>query len=161
MNAIQKQQLLQNVNQIDLVVLKSILDQGFITLDEFKEAGLDYNKVEELDSINKIKEQVTFNASEKQNVLNAINNNQSTVDEIQMNLSNGIITLADLQQSTNLSPKSIQLLTNLNSAGRTTIFSWHCTATNGSAWNGIEKRRDDSKLATNSWISFKTSTGSV
>ena len=122
MNAIQKQQLLQNVNQIDIAVLKSILDQGYITLDEFKEAGLDYNKVEELDSINKIKEQVTVNASEKQNVLNAINNNQSTVDEIQMNLSNGIITIADLQQSTNLSPKSIQLLVNLNTAGRTTIF---------------------------------------
>ena len=41
MNAIQKQQLLQNVNQIDIAVLKSILDQGFITLDEFKEAGID------------------------------------------------------------------------------------------------------------------------
>jgi hypothetical protein len=122
MNAITKQQLLQNVNTIELTVIKSILDQGFISLDEFKEAGLDYNKIEELESLNKETENTTNKESEKQNVLSAINNNQSTIDEIQMYLSNGILTIEDLQQRTNLSHKSIQLLVNLNTAGRTTIF---------------------------------------
>lgn len=122
MNAIQKQQLLQNVNQLDLAVIKRILDQGHISLDEFKDAGLDSLKVEELEAVNKTIKKVEENEYEKTNFLNSINSNHTTVDEIQMNLANGLITITDLQQHTNLSQKTIQLLVNLNTSGRTTIF---------------------------------------
>lgn len=122
MNAIQKQQLLQNANQLDLAVIKRILDQGHISLEEFKDAGLDFDKIEELESVNKTIKKVEENEYEKTNFLNSINLNHSTVDEIQMNLSNGLITISDLQQQTNLSQKTIQLLVNLNTSGRTTIF---------------------------------------
>lgn len=122
MNAIQKQQLLQNVNQLDLAVIKRILDQGHISLDEFKDAGLDSLKVEELEAVNKSIKKVEENEYEKTNFLNSINSNHTTVDEIQMNLANGLITISDLQQHTNLSQKTIQLLVNLNTSGRTTIF---------------------------------------
>jgi hypothetical protein len=122
MNAIQKQQLLQNANQLDLAVIKRILDQGHISLEEFKDAGLDFDKIDELESVNKTIKKVEENEYEKTNFLNSINLNQSTVDEIQMNLSNGLITISDLQQHTNLSQKTIQLLVNLNTSGRTTIF---------------------------------------
>lgn len=122
MNAIQKQQLLQNANQLDLAVIKRILDQGHISLEEFKDAGLDFDKIEELESVNKTIKKVEENEYEKTNFLNSINLNHSTVDEIQMNLSNGLIAISDLQQQTNLSQKTIQLLVNLNTSGRTTIF---------------------------------------
>ena len=122
MNAIQKQQLLQNANQLDLAVIKRILDQGHISLEEFKDAGLDFDKIEELESVNKTIKKVEENEYEKTNFLNSINLNHTTVDEIQMNLANGLITISDLQQQTNLSQKTIQLLVNLNTSGRTTIF---------------------------------------
>lgn len=122
MNAIQKQQLLQNANQLDLAVIKRILDQGHISLEEFKDAGLDFDKIEELESVNKTIKKVEENEYEKTNFLNSINLNHTTVDEIQMNLANGLITILDLQQQTNLSQKTIQLLVNLNTSGRTTIF---------------------------------------
>ena len=122
MNSIQKQQLLQNVNQLDLHVLKNILEQGFISLDEFSEAGLDYEKLDQLNSLKKADENDSVKTSQKQAILSAINNNQSTVDEIHMNLMNGSISIEDLQLSTNLSLKTLQLISHLNTGGRTTIF---------------------------------------
>jgi hypothetical protein len=122
MNSVQKQQLLQNVNQLDLHVLKNILEQGFISVDEFSEAGLEYDKLEQLNSLVKAKEADGMKTSQKQSILSAINNNQSTVEEIQMNLANGSISIEDLQNSTNLLPKTLQLISHLNTGGRSTIF---------------------------------------
>jgi hypothetical protein len=122
MNPVQKQQLLQNVNQLDLHVLKNILEQGFISVDEFSEAGLEYEKLEQLNSIIQAKEADGMKTSQKQSILLAINNNQSTVEEIQMNLANGSISIEDLKNATNLPPKTLQLISHLNTGGRATIF---------------------------------------
>lgn len=113
--------LLQNCNTFEINQLINIVETGEITIEEFKEAGLDHNKVKQIMDSFAILELNKSSNEKKKELIDSILKKKSTASIIKDCISKGDLTFEDLSNE-GLDIKTLNSLKHYCSANRFTIF---------------------------------------
>ena len=123
MTTIQKKQILSQINTLNLNDLISLIDDGDITLDEMITEGLSSDKIEDIRTHFKSKQQITVNQSEMISLCNQIEKGDLNVEKIKNLLISDKLTEADLLKYTSLNQDLIYKIQNFNKMS-TDFRSW-------------------------------------
>ena len=118
MTTIQKKQILSQINTLNLNDLISLIDDGDITLDEMITEGLSSDKIEDIRTHFKSKQQITVNQSEMISLCNQIEKGDLNVEKIKNLLISDKLTEADLLKYTSLNQDLIYKIQNHQSRYR-------------------------------------------
>ena len=124
MDPITKKQILEIINQIPTSGeggLKSFIENNDITLDEMKEAGLDANKIKELDTINDAEREAEIKEEEVrkikvdiENECQKIKDNKYSVGQIKKLINDNSLSKEDLFNHVGMEENHYQRIKNYN-----------------------------------------------
>ncbi|MBX9886522.1 MAG: hypothetical protein K2Y30_01145 [Flavobacteriaceae bacterium] len=120
--------LLQNCNNLDTNQLIDVVKTGHISIDEFRNAGLDLGKINQIVNsfINKeqeqrTKEQAQAIADRKNEWLERVIKGKASADEIKANINNRAYTFEDLEEA-GINSRTINSLKHYCNSNRITMF---------------------------------------
>ena len=120
--------LLQNCNNLDTNQLIDVVKTGHISIDEFRNAGLDLGKINQIVNsfINKEQEQRTNEqaqaiADRKNELLERVIKGKASADEIKANINNRAYNFEDLEEA-GINSRTINSLKHYCNSNRITMF---------------------------------------
>ncbi|MBA4319914.1 MAG: hypothetical protein C0412_16060 [Flavobacterium sp.] len=121
MDTHKKNIILQNCNALDTSNLIEIIQKGDITIDEFRAAGIDPNKIKQIIELSATKEQAQIHADKKNELLKTAISKKASADEIKANINKGSYTFADLLDA-GIHTRTINSLKHYCNSTRITVF---------------------------------------
>lgn len=113
--------ILQNCNTLEINDLFELIQKGDITIEEFKAAGVDSNKLKQIVDLSTSKEQAQINAAKKIELLEKVISRKASADEIKANINKGAYTFDDLLNA-GINTRTINSLKHYCNSTRITVF---------------------------------------
>ncbi len=121
MNIHKKNILLQNCNGLEPSQIIKIVQTGEITIDEFKDAGLSQNTINQIVSSLTSKVQIQSNANNKKELIEKVVKGRLSADEIKANIYNNHFSFDDLLDA-GINERTVNSLKYYCNSNRITLF---------------------------------------
>jgi hypothetical protein len=121
MESHRKNIILQNCNTLEISNIIDLIQKDEISIEEFKSAGLDSNKIKQIIDLSATKEQAEQNAAKKNKLLEKVLSRKASADEIKANINKGAYTFDDLLNA-GINARTINSLKHYCNSNRITVF---------------------------------------